>query len=148
MWLPIEPDDLTPFEMFKVNRAAARAASARYHLPVLQQIINAAIALAGRPVLPPSSTATSSTWAPGSIDGRILGTYVHGLFDEPAALDALLRWAGLDSPRPLDLRACREGAIERLADAIEQHLDLAAIGALLELELAKIPAQRNPRGDR
>lgn len=67
MWLPVEPEDLTPFEMFRVDRAAARAASAKYHLSVLQQIISAAIALAGKAVLPPSNT-----WAPGSINVAIL----------------------------------------------------------------------------
>jgi adenosylcobyric acid synthase len=71
-----------------------------------------------------------------SPDGRILGTYVHGLFDDPGALDALLRWAGLASPQPLDLEARREEAIDRLADAIEQHLDLSALGRLLDLDLS------------
>ena len=69
-----------------------------------------------------------------SDDGRILGTYVHGVFDDPSALDALLRWAGLASPQRLDLAARREEAIDRLADAVEQHLDLDAIGRLLGLE--------------
>lgn len=70
-----------------------------------------------------------------SADRRILGTYVHGLFDEPSALEALLSWAGLDAPQALDLSALREAAIDRLADAVEQHLDVAAIGRLLDLDL-------------
>jgi adenosylcobyric acid synthase len=70
-----------------------------------------------------------------SADGRILGTYVHGLFDDPSALDALLRWAGLAAPEPLDLDARREAALDRLADTVEQHLDLAAIGRMLDLDL-------------
>lgn len=70
-----------------------------------------------------------------SADGRILATYVHGVFDAPAALDALLRWAGLIDPATLDLDALREAAIERLADAVEQHLDLAALARLLDLPL-------------
>jgi len=64
--------------------------------------------------------------------GQILATYVHGLFDAPAACGALLRWAGLAAPQPLDLAALREASIERLADAVERHLDLRAILALLE----------------
>ncbi len=67
-----------------------------------------------------------------SDDGRILGSYLHGLFDEPAALGALLRWAGLHDVRPLDMAALREAALERLADAVEAHLDTACLSALLE----------------
>ncbi|MBB1059157.1 cobyric acid synthase [Marilutibacter spongiae] len=66
-----------------------------------------------------------------SDDGRILGTYLHGLFDTPGALAALLRWAGLQDARPLDMAALREAALDRLADAVEAHLDTARLSALL-----------------
>ncbi|WP_293392445.1 cobyric acid synthase [Nevskia sp.] len=59
-----------------------------------------------------------------SADGQILGSYVHGLFDRPEACTALLRWAGLAKPVVSDHAARREAAIDRLADSIEQHLDL------------------------
>ncbi|MDP3293738.1 MAG: cobyric acid synthase CobQ, partial [Nevskia sp.] len=59
-----------------------------------------------------------------SADGQILGSYVHGLFDGPEACTALLRWAGLAKPIVSDHAARREAAIDRLADSIEQHLDL------------------------
>ncbi|MGH8519380.1 MAG: cobyric acid synthase, partial [Panacagrimonas sp.] len=75
-----------------------------------------------------------------SDDARVLGTYVHGVFDDPSALHALLRWAGLTDPQPLDLDALREAALDRLADAVEQHLDLPALGHMLELDLAKVTA--------
>ena len=57
-------------------------------------------------------------------DGQVVGTYLHGLFDQPAAAAALLAWAGLpeDAAAP-DMGALREAAIERLADAVEVHLD-------------------------
>jgi len=58
-----------------------------------------------------------------SADGLILGTYVHGLFDHEAARTALLEWAGLDKPQTLDYVALREATLERLADAVEEHLD-------------------------
>jgi adenosylcobyric acid synthase len=58
-----------------------------------------------------------------SADGRILGTYVHGLFDRREACDALLRWAGLEAPAALDYEALREAGIERMADAVDKHLD-------------------------
>ena len=57
-----------------------------------------------------------------SDDGRILGTYLHGLFDEPEAREALLRWAGLADPEATDYHALREAGIDRLADAMEAHL--------------------------
>ena len=62
-----------------------------------------------------------------SPDGRILGTYVHGLFEEPTACAALLAWAGLGTPVPLDHRARREQALERLADAVESSLNVALL---------------------
>jgi len=65
-------------------------------------------------------------------DGRILATYLHGLFDTPEACAALLAWAGLRDAVALDYAALREASIERLADALDAHLRteslLAAIG--------------------
>ncbi|TGD74691.1 cobyric acid synthase [Mangrovimicrobium sediminis] len=62
-----------------------------------------------------------------SADGQVAGTYLHGLFDSPDACNALLRWAGLDTVHTIDMEALREREIERLADCLEQHLDLAAL---------------------
>ncbi|OIN49018.1 cobyric acid synthase CobQ [Pseudomonas azotoformans] len=58
-----------------------------------------------------------------SADGQILGTYLHGLFESPAACSALLRWAGLQDVQEVDYHALRERDIERLADLVENHLD-------------------------
>ncbi|WP_338499469.1 cobyric acid synthase [Pseudomonas trivialis] len=58
-----------------------------------------------------------------SADGQILGTYLHGLFETPAACSALLRWAGLLDVQEVDYHALRERDIERLADLVENHLD-------------------------
>ena len=69
-----------------------------------------------------------------SADGQILGTYLHGLFDEPSALDALLRWAGLEAPVAVDVRALREVSLERLADAVDAHLDVGRLATLLGME--------------
>jgi len=69
-----------------------------------------------------------------SADGQVMGSYLHGLFDAPEALDALLRWAGLRDAAPLDLPALREASLERLADSIEQHLDTARLRQLLGLD--------------
>lgn len=59
-----------------------------------------------------------------SEDGQIIGTYVHGLFDEPEAQQALLSWAGLQQVQTLDYDVIQEQQIDRLANSIEQHLDI------------------------
>jgi adenosylcobyric acid synthase len=58
-----------------------------------------------------------------SADGRIMATYLHGLFEETSACAALLRWAGLSQPLEIDHGARRERMLERLADAIESECD-------------------------
>ena len=68
-----------------------------------------------------------------SNDDKVMGSYVHGLFDSDAACAALLSWAGLRSVQKHDYLQLRESAIERLADAIDQHLDTEQLLALLEL---------------
>ena len=63
-----------------------------------------------------------------SEDGQVLGTYVHGLFDAPDALDALLRWAGAEGDvARVDLAARREADLDRLADSIESAIDIDAL---------------------
>ena len=66
-----------------------------------------------------------------SDDGQLLGTYLHGLFDAASARDALLRWAGLAVRETPDYRQMREEGINRLADAIAEHLDLRSLERLL-----------------
>lgn len=59
-----------------------------------------------------------------STDGKILGTYLHGLFDSQEACQELLHWAGLKSPKKQDYNALREAGIDRIADTLTEHLDL------------------------
>ncbi len=68
-----------------------------------------------------------------SVDGQVLGTYLHGLFENPAACSALLRWAGLREVETPDYHALRERDIERLADLVEMHLDTARLRQLCGL---------------
>ncbi|HYD95706.1 MAG TPA: cobyric acid synthase [Noviherbaspirillum sp.] len=58
-----------------------------------------------------------------SADDQVLGTYLHGIFDTPQALSALLRWAGLEKETAVDLRALREQSIDRIADSARPLLD-------------------------
>jgi adenosylcobyric acid synthase len=66
-----------------------------------------------------------------SSDGQILATYCHGLFDRPEALAALLAWAGHAPTARFDPNARREHDIDRLADAVEEHLDLKRLAEWL-----------------
>lgn len=66
-----------------------------------------------------------------SADGQILGTYCHGLFDQPSALSALLSWVDGSAFIPVDFAARRETDLNRLADAVEQSLDWGIIDDIL-----------------
>jgi adenosylcobyric acid synthase len=66
-----------------------------------------------------------------SADGLVFGTYMHGLFANPSAVDALLAYlsetrgdaympCGADSGDPFD----------RLAACFEEHVDMAFIASL------------------
>jgi adenosylcobyric acid synthase len=63
-----------------------------------------------------------------SADGQIIGTYLHGLFEEPAALQVILKWSGHTTELQHDHKTVREAALDRLADVLEQHLDLDELG--------------------
>ena len=60
-------------------------------------------------------------------DNQIMGTYLHGLFDEQAACNALLEWCGLENAKTTSYYEIREQGINRLADAIETHMDIESL---------------------
>lgn len=63
-------------------------------------------------------------------DGQILGTYWHGIFDLPTACAALLNWAGnseINEILSVDYDANRLEQLDRLADCLENHLDMKTI---------------------
>ncbi len=71
-------------------------------------------------------------------DGRVLGTYVHGLFDEPAcALAVLNHLRALTAYPPLDADAVapRPDPYTRLAAHVREHLDIDALYATLGMRL-------------
>ena len=67
-----------------------------------------------------------------SEDNQIIGTYLHGLFEQQTSSDALLHWAGLNNVSSPDYHALREADIERLAEMIEQHMDTEALLTILK----------------
>ena len=72
---------------------------------------------------PPSPTAAPT--APARADGRVPGTYVHGLFADDAQRAAWLARLGGAAVRPR-LRGRRRGALDALARHLAAHLDLDA----------------------
>ncbi|HSC75714.1 MAG TPA: cobyric acid synthase [Pseudomonadales bacterium] len=56
-----------------------------------------------------------------SVDHQIMGSYVHGIFDQTDSLASLLAWAGLRDIESFDYRARQEADINRLADTVEQY---------------------------
>ncbi len=62
-----------------------------------------------------------------SEDGRVMGCYLHGLFDVPDSCNAILEWAGLKSQRSVDYAIHREQQLDRLADMLEEHLDMTRL---------------------
>lgn len=79
----------------------------------------------------------SLRWAEGALspDGRVWGTYLHGLFDEPEFRRAFLNrlravrgWA----PLPPSPDSTLDGDLDRLADFVERHLDMEAVERIVE----------------
>lgn len=68
-----------------------------------------------------------------SADGSVAGSYLHGLLDHPIACAAWLQWAGLaEADTSFDYLRLREAGLDRLADAVEQHLDWTRLEAILD----------------
>ncbi|MGI8984693.1 MAG: cobyric acid synthase [Acidimicrobiales bacterium] len=64
----------------------------------------------------------------GSRRGRFAGSTLHGLFEDDGFRAALLGIA----PSGVSFAAAREAQLDRLADMLEAHLDLAAVETLLK----------------
>lgn len=59
-----------------------------------------------------------------SDDNQIIGSYVHGLFDLPDACEALLKWAGADNFKAVDVADLAEQGIDLMADTVRDYLDM------------------------
>lgn len=67
-----------------------------------------------------------------SEDGQVLGGYLHGLFEEPDALQALLSRFGWQGERRVDYRANRLAELDRLAEMLQSNLAPGVLNGLLE----------------
>jgi adenosylcobyric acid synthase len=64
-----------------------------------------------------------------SADGRVMGSYVHGLLADPAQRAALLARLGI-AGGGIDYAAAVDAALDDIAEALETHLDIDALIAL------------------
>ncbi|HEX5944895.1 MAG TPA: cobyric acid synthase [Acidimicrobiales bacterium] len=109
--------------------SAARAAGYRIHHGVVRG--------AGADPWLVADDGTVLGWA----EGRTLGTTLHGLFDEDDLRAAILAWASelAGLPRPsgpaggpgVRFAAARDARLDRIADALETHLDIARLTAII-----------------
>jgi len=67
-----------------------------------------------------------------SDDQQVAGCYLHGLFDQANAVDALAAWCDAKLTTSQNLHEIQEQAIAKLADVSQQYLDLAKIETLLQ----------------
>jgi adenosylcobyric acid synthase len=121
-WLPIE----TTLQAQKKLRVVAGTLKSS-DVPVKGYEIHCGVSTALEPLQSYILLDDGSEDGHISADGQIAGTYLHGLFDDAAACTAVLSWAGLENPTPGDHKQLREREIDRLADCLEQHLDLATL---------------------
>ncbi len=66
-----------------------------------------------------------------SSDNKIAGSYLHGIFDEPEALQLILAWCGAEISLPESYEEQQNKAINALADACEKHLNLSQLNDIL-----------------
>jgi adenosylcobyric acid synthase len=81
--------------------------------------------------------ATTDGASPDGDGGPVLGTTLHGLFDEDGFRAGFLADVGRRRgrafvPAGVSFAAARQAQIDRLADLLEAHLDLAAVEALIK----------------
>lgn len=103
------------------------------HAPISGYEIHAGVSK-GKALLRPLLQLSHGPDGAISDDGQIIGTYLHGLFEQPQSCDALLQWAGLNHVRSPDYHALREDDIEWLAAMVEQHMDTTELLNILKAD--------------
>jgi adenosylcobyric acid synthase len=69
-----------------------------------------------------------------SADNQVAGSYLHGMFDSPQALQHIIAWAGADIDEVETYASQQERELDRLADACMAHLDWQKICTFLAIK--------------
>ena len=69
-----------------------------------------------------------------SLEGDVMGTYVHGFFDQHDVVEYCLQWAGINMSEPFNYTDYKEAQIDRLSDEVERALSLESILALFGID--------------
>ncbi len=67
-----------------------------------------------------------------SEDKLIMGTYLHGIFDQPQACQTILNWAGYVTERTINLDDEREAGINLITNALEDNFDFSLLKQALD----------------
>jgi adenosylcobyric acid synthase len=83
---------------------------------------------AGPALARPMASLEGSSDGAISADRQVMGTYVHGIFDQAEACEAILAWCGLNTEAKAARQAVayqdhRQRQLDRLADLLEANLD-------------------------
>lgn len=68
-----------------------------------------------------------------SLDNQIMGSYLHGIFEQQQACQYLLKWAGLEQAKAFDYLALQQQGIDLMADTLDEALDVDAIMKILSV---------------
>jgi adenosylcobyric acid synthase len=71
-----------------------------------------------------------------SHDNQVAGSYLHGMFDSPQALQQIMAWAGAKIEEIQTYHQQQEQELNRLADACTAHLDWSKITPLIRSQLS------------
>lgn len=72
-----------------------------------------------------------------SHDNQVAGSYLHGLFDCPDALQQIIAWAGAETEKLDTYEQQQERELDRLADACMAHLDWPKIKTIIHSQTPK-----------
>lgn len=58
---------------------------------------------------------------------QVVGTYLHGIFDAPNVPNTFAAWLGIEKVATVDHAQNKQDAIDRIADAVESHINLSLL---------------------
>ena len=141
-WLPVR----TVYEADKIVRLTAGPGPRRHTGARVRDPARAHRAPARMPALARPVPTASDPLGLRDAAGGVLGTTLHGLFEEDAFRSSFLgfvaaRRGRVWRPSGASYAAARERQIDRIADACEEHLDTERLWRLLDEGTVSAPAR-------